>query len=107
MALPSDKKRSCDVRLRLTEDVYARLERLSDRMGMPPSTLACYAVGDYIKRQEEGTRAGQMALMNMVKTMGAQFDAVEIQEMTEAAMAAHARIEQRRQEGGGQEPADQ
>lgn len=107
MALPSEKKRSCDIRLRLTEDVYDRLDRLSERMGMPPSTLACYAVGDYIKRQEDSTRAGQMALMNLAKTMAVQLDDVDLEAVTQAAIAAQLRIEQQRQEGGGEKPADQ
>lgn len=75
MSTSDDKKRGCDMRVRVTEDVYKRFSALAERIGMPPSTLASYAVGHYLKSQEDGVRASQMGIMQMMNKMGEQIDA--------------------------------
>lgn len=45
-------KRGGDVRMKVAEDIEARLQRISQVYGMPPSTLAALAVGQWVAQQE-------------------------------------------------------
>jgi len=44
--------RSNNVRLNLADNVYDRLLRMADDLGMPHSTLASYAVSEWLKTKE-------------------------------------------------------
>lgn len=45
-------KRRGDIRMKVAEDIEARLDRISQVYGMPPSTLAALAVGQWVAQQE-------------------------------------------------------
>ena len=45
-------KRRGDIRMKVAEDIEERLDRISKVYGMPPSTLAAMAVGQWIAQQE-------------------------------------------------------
>ncbi len=45
-------KRRGDIRMKVAEDIEERLDRISRVYGMPPSTLAALAVGQWVAHQE-------------------------------------------------------
>lgn len=45
-------KRRGDIRMKVAEDIEDRLDRISKIYGMPPSTLAAVAVGQWVAQQE-------------------------------------------------------
>jgi hypothetical protein len=45
-------KRRGDIRMKVAEDIEDRLDRISKVYGMPPSTLAALAVGQWVAQQE-------------------------------------------------------
>ena len=45
-------KRRGDIRMKVAEDIEDRLDRISKIYGMPPSTLAAMAVGQWVAQQE-------------------------------------------------------
>ena len=45
-------KRSGDIRMKVAEDIEERLDRISKIYGMPPSTLAAMAIGQWVAQQE-------------------------------------------------------
>lgn len=45
-------KRGGTLRMNVAEDIETRLERISQVYGMPPSTLAALAVGQWVAQQE-------------------------------------------------------
>lgn len=55
-------KRSDVLRVKVSPDMNERLDRLSQMLGLPPSTLAALAVGHWVANQERGLGvAEQMA----------------------------------------------
>lgn len=52
MTMKTRIKRRGDIRMKVAEDVEARLDRISQVYGMPPSTLAALAVGQWVAQQE-------------------------------------------------------
>ncbi len=55
-------KRSDTLRIKISPDMNERLDRLSQMLGLPPSTLAALAVGNWVASQERGLGvAEQMA----------------------------------------------
>lgn len=40
------------IRIKVSEDIEVRLEAISKRLGVPPSTLAAVAVGSWVSQQE-------------------------------------------------------
>lgn len=67
MAATSDKKRTEDVRVRLSGDMMDRLKALSVSFGMPHSTLAAFAVADWVKRQENNAQLARMAVLDATR----------------------------------------
>lgn len=47
-------KRSDTLRVKVSPDMNERLDRLSQMLGLPPSTLAALAVGNWVANQERG-----------------------------------------------------
>lgn len=45
-------KRRGDIRMKVAEDIEERLDRISKIYGMPPSTLAAMAIGQWVAQQE-------------------------------------------------------
>lgn len=44
--------RDARLNLRISSDVYARLERLGEQMGIPAATLGAVAIGEYVNKLE-------------------------------------------------------
>lgn len=62
-------KRSDTLRVKVSLDMNDRLDRLSNLLGLPPSTLAALAVGTWVANQERALGATE----RMVDAIGAQF----------------------------------
>lgn len=63
-------KRSGDVRMKVSDDVEARLLRISELFGLPPSTLAAFAVGQWLSQQERTLQLSETIGNKVVETMG-------------------------------------
>jgi len=61
-------KRSDTLRVKVSPDMNDRLDRLSNLLGLPPSTLAALAVGTWVANQERALGATE----RMVDAIGAQ-----------------------------------
>lgn len=48
----SENRRTDSVRVRLSDDMMARLERVSLGYGMPVSTVAAFAISDFVQQKE-------------------------------------------------------
>ena len=62
-------KRSDTLRVKVSADMNDRLDRLSNLLGLPPSTLAALAVGTWVANQERALGATE----RMVDAIGHQF----------------------------------
>ena len=62
-------KRSDTLRVKVSPDMIERLDRLSKMFGLPPSTLAALAVGNWVANQERGLGV----VDQMAKAIGDQF----------------------------------
>lgn len=67
MALPSENKRTSDVRVRLAPDMMEKLEHHSKLFGMPPSTMAAFAIADWVQRQDNNRKLTQMAVLDATR----------------------------------------
>lgn len=70
-------KRGGTLRMNVAEDIEARLERISKVYGMPPSTLAALAVGQWVAQQERAL----MMTESMANAVGEQMGAAVADEM--------------------------
>ena len=61
-------KRSDTLRVKVSSDMNERLDRLSNLLGLPPSTLAALAVGHWVANQERALGAAE----RMVDAIGNQ-----------------------------------
>ena len=52
MTMKERIKRRGDIRMKVAEDIEERMDRISKVYGMPPSTLAAMAIGQWIAQQE-------------------------------------------------------
>lgn len=62
-------KRNESIRVTLVPEMKERIERLAQLLGLPPSTLAALAVGQYVSAQERSLGAAE----RMVDAIGVQF----------------------------------
>lgn len=65
---PVRLRRPGEIRVQVAEEMKERLKRVAGLYGMPPSTLAAYALGSWIARQEASLRV----VDTMAETVGAQ-----------------------------------
>jgi len=65
--------------MKVSEDIEARLARISVMYGMPPSTLAALAVGQWIAQQERTL----LMMETMANTVGEQLGAVAADQLRE------------------------
>lgn len=63
-------KRGGDLRSKVSEDIEARLYRISQIYGMPPSTLAALAVGQWVAQQERTLSMTEAMANKIGETMG-------------------------------------
>lgn len=47
------------LRIKVAPDILARLETLAVRFGLPPSTLAAYALAQWLAQQEQGANIAE------------------------------------------------
>lgn len=62
-------KRQASIRVSVSEEMKARLDRLADSIGVPPSTLASVALGIYVSQQERTLHIAEAAIGKMVEGM--------------------------------------
>lgn len=70
-------KRSDVLRVKVSPSMKERVERLSEILGLPPSTLAAVAVGTWVANQERGLGAAE----RMVDAIGEQFGGEMVEEL--------------------------
>lgn len=75
--MPVAIKRQNTLRAQISTEMSERLERLSNLLGLPPSTLAALAVGQWVASQERSLGATE----RMVDAIGAQFGDEMAQEL--------------------------
>jgi predicted transcriptional regulator len=61
----SENRRTDSVRVRLSDDMMARLERVSLGYGMPVSTVAAFAISDFVQQKENTLAMGRDAINKM------------------------------------------
>lgn len=61
----SENRRTDSVRVRLSDDMMARLERVSLGYGMPVSTVAAFAISDFVQQKENTLAMGREAVSKM------------------------------------------
>lgn len=68
MANPqAENKRNADIRVRLHPDMMDRLGVLATAHGMPPSTMAAFAIADWVLRQENNAKVTRMAVLDATR----------------------------------------
>lgn len=67
-------RRTDTVKLKLAPEIMARFEEQARAFGMPPSTLAAFAVADWLQRQENNAKLARMAVMDMSRTAIPEFE---------------------------------
>ncbi len=75
--MPVAVKRQNPLRVKVSEEMNDRINRLSRLLGIPPSTLAAVAVGQWVASQERTLGAAE----RMVDAIGAQFGDEMAQEL--------------------------
>lgn len=73
----SANKRTDSIRVRLAPELLERFGKLADRYGMPPATLAAFAVAQFVQREETNASLARMAVMDMVRRQGEQLEGFE------------------------------
>lgn len=65
-------KRQASIRVSVSDEMKARLDRLADSIGVPPSTLASVALGLYVTQQERSLHMAEAAITRMVDGMSGE-----------------------------------
>lgn len=73
-------KRAGGIRINVSEDIEMRLQKISQTLGVPPSTLAAVAVGIWVSQQERSLTVFEA----VASTFGAQIGESVSNEMREA-----------------------
>lgn len=84
--MKEEVKRVGGYRVRLTPNMTARFEALAERLGMAPSTLAAFALGEFVKRHEDNARVQQIAVIDAVRQFA---KGVDFEALSEAMQAAN------------------
>lgn len=61
-------KRGTDIRMQVSDDLKERFKRIAGLYGLPPSTLAAYAIGQWTAQQEASLRV----IDTLANTVGGQ-----------------------------------
>lgn len=72
-------KRRGDIRMKVAQDIEERLDRISKIYGMPPSTLAAMAVGQWVAQQERMLMMTEHLANSVGEQLGGAF-ATELRE---------------------------
>lgn len=65
------------MRVKVSPDMNERIEKLSHVLGLPPSTLAALAVGQWVANQERGLGVAE----KMADVIGTQFGEEVVEEV--------------------------
>lgn len=65
--MASPTKRSKQLKLTVTPDLYERLQRLADSFGVAPATIATVAVGQYVAERTRSQEVAQDAAIRAVE----------------------------------------
>lgn len=87
--------RTDSVRIKLSPEMNARVLKLSEAFGMPPSTFCAFAVGDYVRRQEAQSAMTQAALLQVIHGIDNQVDPAMIEKMVETMLPTMAAMSQK------------
>lgn len=89
----SDRKvrRENKVAIMLSEDMKARLDDVSKGYGMPPSTMASFAVAAWVQQQEQQKAMTRMAIMDVARQAGKKLDELTVDDVVDTAMVIAAR----------------
>lgn len=60
------------LRIKVAPEIISRLETIALRFGLPPSTLAAYAVAQWIAQQEQGANIAQAVAKEVGGQLGAE-----------------------------------
>mgnify|MGYP000511550824 CR=1 FL=1 len=75
--MATDTKRTKRLNVRLSEDIVNRLDAISDQLGLAASTVASYAIGEYVNTKESQRKSQSVATSMMVKQMASSFTSPE------------------------------
>lgn len=75
MAEKESLRRTGDVRIKLAPGMLERLEKMADAYGMPPATLAAFALAEWINGKEHGVTLARMSVMDMSRKMAGPLQA--------------------------------
>lgn len=70
--IPDEHKRTGSMRVRLSPEMLDRFEALAKRYGMPPSTLAAFAIARFVQAEDTNRMVVMDAARQQVKTLGEQ-----------------------------------
>lgn len=68
--IPDEHKRTGSMRIRLSPEMLERFELLAKRYGMPPSTLAAFAIARFVQAEEMNRMLAMDATKQQAKTLG-------------------------------------
>jgi predicted transcriptional regulator len=74
MAVHQENKRVDSIRVRLSPAMLQRFEQLSDFYGMPPATLAAFAIARFVQSEETNTSASKMAILDASRRAADSFE---------------------------------
>lgn len=63
----SDRRRSVEVRVKLSPALSERFNSIAERRGLPPATLAAVALGEYVEAQEQKAQLQRMTAIDVSK----------------------------------------
>jgi predicted transcriptional regulator len=69
--MASENRRVDSIRVRLSDDMMKRFEFLASRFGMPPATLAAFAIARFVTTEENNHTFQRDAVSQMADKMGA------------------------------------
>lgn len=86
-------KRENKVAIMLSDEMRERLAVVAQGFGMPPSTMASFAVAAWVQQQEQSKAMTRMAVMDVARKMGEKIDSVTADDVAEVAMVVAARMD--------------
>lgn len=76
-------RRTDAVKIKLAPEILSKLEEHSRAYGMPPSTLAAFAVAEWLQRQDTNARLARMAVMDATRNSFGKLDDLVSEETLE------------------------
>jgi len=86
----AEGRRTVSVRIRVAPEMSERLQVVSARYGMAPSTFCAFAVGRAVQQEEDNIRLSRMAIMDLIRRQGETVAGVLSDEAIERMLAGAA-----------------